>query len=696
MTRYWTKVAIVVMQIAVIGPLVVPAVSGAQTLAGTITGSGSTWADMALYEAGGKLFVDDVTNARVLVYNARSLAYITEISFSAYLPRYPMMLAMHQGTGTLYVALGTGSATNDTIIVPVNASTYATGPNLTNNGWDLFMVIDEARARLYLVGSKGLGDVLTAVNINTNTVAGTLNLYTLMGDGLMSFGREALNQATGELVFANLQYDKFLIVNGPALTGQLITATSSRGRAPAWNPAEHKLYITTVAWNGYFIYDADTASSSVTPCVNDGTKTFYSQATNRMYTSAELTGWPLGTTTVINGATDACQNHTLPLGGLTSVGFVNSRRHAYFAGTLLTIVLDEDTLTPVAAFPGSAGYGAVDNGVLVDQAHGRVFVRNTWSQPSQDSSIVAIDDGGGTTQDFDGDGKSDVLWHHATQGEVWLWPMDGATRAAETYVRTVADTNWEIRGIGDFDGDGRADILWRNKTTGMIYFWPMDGSTPLSETYVGTVDPAYDIVGTGDYNGDGRADILWRHLTNGEVWIWLMDGATPLEQQYVATVEPAYAVVGSGDLNGDGASDIVWRHSTNGEVWVWISNGTPAPDRAFVGVVPDLGYSVAGVADLDGDGKADILWHHATTGEVWLWPMDGATRLAETWVGTVPDTGYTIAGTGDYNGDGKADILWHHATVGEVWVWLMDGTTPLSQTFVATVPDLGYQIVKVK
>jgi len=27
--------------------------------------------------------------------------------------------------------------------------------------------------------------------------------------------------------------------------------------------------------------------------------------------------------------------------------------------------------------------------------------------------------------DFNGDLKGDVLWRHATRGEVWLWPMDG-------------------------------------------------------------------------------------------------------------------------------------------------------------------------------------------------------------------------------------------------------------------------------
>ena len=340
--------------------------------------------------------------------------------------------------------------------------------------------------------------------------------------------------------------------------------------------------------------------------------------------------------------------------------------------------------------PATAAQLRVPYGVALDGA-GNMYVAD--SDNYRIRKVIALLPGG---SDFDGDGDADVLWRHATAGEVWLWPMGGAARVSETYVRTIADTDWEIRGLGDQTGDGKADILWRNKITGMIYFWPMDGSTPLSETYVATVDPAYDIVGTGDYNGDGKSGILWRHLTTGEVWIWLMDGATALSEVHVATVDIGYVVKGSGDLDGDHKADIVWHHAATGEVWVWLMNGTTRLSQTQVGTVPDVGYQIVGVADHTGDGKADILWHHATLGEVWIWTMDGTTRLSETWVATVPDTGYEIVGTGDYNGDGKADILWHHATRGEVWVWLMDGTTKVSETWVGTVPDVGYQIVKVQ
>jgi hypothetical protein len=298
--------------------------------------------------------------------------------------------------------------------------------------------------------------------------------------------------------------------------------------------------------------------------------------------------------------------------------------------------------------------------------------------------------------DFTGDGKSDILWRHATRGEVWLWAMNGGVRTSEAYIRTVADTTWEILGLGDQNGDGTPDILWRRQTNGAVCLWPMGAGGPLAELYLATVDPAYEVAGTGDYNGDGKSDILWRHQTTGEVWMWLMDGTVRLAEVFITTVDPAFAVVGSGDLNGDRKADIVWRHKTLGEVWVWLMNGATPAAQARVATVPDMGYQVVGVADHTGDGKADILWQHATHGDVWLWTMNGTARLAESWVDTVPDINYHIVGTGDYDGDGKADILWHHVTLGDVWVWLMNGAQSRSEPWVARVSDVGYRPVAVK
>jgi len=342
----------------------------------------------------------------------------------------------------------------------------------------------------------------------------------------------------------------------------------------------------------------------------------------------------------------------------------------------------------------------------------------TWPKPAQDTSyrvtvgnvlvsgsgrsftydVVVMDPAQATAlpvhSDFTGDRKSDIFWRHATNGDMWLWPMDGGAKTSDEYVRTVADTNWEIRSLGDQTGDGKADLLWRHRTTGQLYFWPMYSPLTVFEIYVGTVDPAYDIAGQGDFDADFRSDLLWRHAATGDVWVWLMSAAAPASEVFVDRVDPAYALAGIGDLSGDRKADIVWRHSSAGDVWLWTMDGTKRTNQAWIGTVADAGYQIAGVADYTGDGKADILWRHATAGDVWLWEMNGATRVSESWVATVADTNYRIASVGDYNGDGKADILWRHAVAGDVWVWVMDGAVKVSEHYVGTVADQGYQVVR--
>jgi hypothetical protein len=98
--------------------------------------------------------------------------------------------------------------------------------------------------------------------------------------------------------------------------------------------------------------------------------------------------------------------------------------------------------------------------------------------------------------DFNNDGKADVLWRNASTGENYLYPMDGTTiLGGEGYLRTVANTAWRVAQVADFDGDGRADILWRNSSTGENYLYPMSGTAiKPTEGYVRTVaDTAWQV-----------------------------------------------------------------------------------------------------------------------------------------------------------------------------------------------------------
>src|SRR5271169_1547511 len=87
-----------------------------------------------------------------------------------------------------------------------------------------------------------------------------------------------------------------------------------------------------------------------------------------------------------------------------------------------------------------------------------------------------------------------------------------------------APTTWTIVEIGDFDGDGKSDWLWHD-TSGNVAIWFMNGTVVTQSSGVGNVSTAWSVVGTGDFNGDGKGDILW-HDTSGNVAVWLMNGTT--------------------------------------------------------------------------------------------------------------------------------------------------------------------------
>src|SRR5437879_7826427 len=123
--------------------------------------------------------------------------------------------------------------------------------------------------------------------------------------------------------------------------------------------------------------------------------------------------------------------------------------------------------------------------------------------------------------------------------------MNGTTTTGGS-LRTQADLNWQVAGVGDFNGDGRADILWRNSSTGENYVWLMNGTTITGKGSVRTEpDLNWQVAGVGDFNGDGTADILWRYSSTGENYVYLMNGTTNTGECYLAEADLNWQVHGA-------------------------------------------------------------------------------------------------------------------------------------------------------
>ena len=277
-------------------------------------------------------------------------------------------------------------------------------------------------------------------------------------------------------------------------------------------------------------------------------------------------------------------------------------------------------------------------------------------------------------QDFNGDGRSDILWRNVdgTVGD-WFGTASGGLVANGALLTTVA-TNWHVAGTGDFNGDGRVDILWRSDG-GEMSNWlgtATGGFTPNNANAALLVETSWKIVGTGDFNGDGRDDILWRN-DDGTLSDWLgtaSGGYTPNNANSLIQIATRWHVAGTGDFNGDGNSDILWV-SDSGEVSDWLGNsagGFSANNgSAFTQVATS--WHVQGTGDFNGDGRDDILWRNddGTIGD-WLGTASGGFTVNGSLLTTIANSWHIVA-TGDYNGDGRADILWH-SDAGDLSNWL--------------------------
>ena len=103
--------------------------------------------------------------------------------------------------------------------------------------------------------------------------------------------------------------------------------------------------------------------------------------------------------------------------------------------------------------------------------------------------------------DFNGDGRSDILWRHDSGVTVdWLSTANGGMVDNSANLWSNPGTQWQVAGIGDFNGDGRDDILWRHDS-GVTVDW-------LSTANGGMVDNSANLWSNPGTQWNVQPDIL--------------------------------------------------------------------------------------------------------------------------------------------------------------------------------------------
>ena len=229
------------------------------------------------------------------------------------------------------------------------------------------------------------------------------------------------------------------------------------------------------------------------------------------------------------------------------------------------------------------------------------------------------------------DQRPSVFWYNQTTGQLMSWHIKGANVIDTRTVNIVnTDKQWKVAGTGDLNGDGFTDIVWRHETQGLLAYWFLQyelvvGTGLLSVSKV--TDLNWQIKGVGDVDGDRYGDLVWQH-TDGTLAVWTMRGATVSSTNILSIPKVALAswkVAGVVDANRDGYADLIFQDTVTGTLATWFLRGSTVLGTHYLSIPKqaDSNWRVQGASDIDGSGVPKMLWRHITSGWVAEWTLSG-------------------------------------------------------------------------
>jgi len=169
-----------------------------------------------------------------------------------------------------------------------------------------------------------------------------------------------------------------------------------------------------------------------------------------------------------------------------------------------------------------------------------LILRNVIPSQITEEGFIGLSPPPDVTNDFNGDGTSDILWFNAVTGGVGQFEMNNGSATWRSIGTSGA--NWEVAGTGDFNGDGTDDILWFNTATNSVGQFEMINGSPTWKS-IGMSGANWEVAGTGDFNGDGTDDILWFNTATDAVGQFEMNNGS-LTWRSIGTGADFWEIIG--------------------------------------------------------------------------------------------------------------------------------------------------------
>jgi hypothetical protein len=216
--------------------------------------------------------------------------------------------------------------------------------------------------------------------------------------------------------------------------------------------------------------------------------------------------------------------------------------------------------------------------------------------------------------DFSNGIDPQLLTIGSSPGPLTMWTLHNDQTATAATFSALPFVDWysgsnNIVGTADVDGDGYGDILAVNPSQGDVWLYFMQGTTLKASQYIGNYLP-WRPVATADVNGDGLADIVWVDATDQIYGVW----TSYLSQGVVKfaiwpTVRLNGTILAVGDLNGDARADVLYKPIGNAmSADEFVFSGANLTTRAISLGNPERPYIPpwAGLVDANRDGTLDL------------------------------------------------------------------------------------------